>query len=189
MAAFKTWTKSEDAALATAFGGQQALDSHVAERARSFMGFLATGQVVAMVPHENVMERASSATGRTRLQVLDRLVWLSRTTLGMNIAEPARARRRDVLRQYALAGLRTLDEIQAADKGGQLTVPGIDAPKAAAPAPKPRTLDDIASELRMAREDAVRLAIAFVEAGRAAAHAEKRMDELRAELTRAVEEV
>jgi hypothetical protein len=111
------------------------------------------------------MESASSATGRTRLQILDRLVWLSRVALGLNIAEPARARRRDMLRQYAVAGLRTLDEIQAADKSKQLTVPGIDTAKATAPAPKPkpkpsapRTLDAIASELREARAKAARLA-------------------------------
>ena len=67
--------------------------------------------------------------------------------------------------------------VDAADAGY-----GTSAAKPAEPAAKPRTLDDIANELREAREEAARLSVA-------AAHAEKRMDELRAELTRAVEKV
>lgn len=182
MATFRYWTKGENAALTAAFGGQSALDAHIAMRVCEYMNYLASGQVTATAPPNRTTLRAVAATGRSRVQVLTRVEQIVRDVLGMSVAGHLRGPRRDKLRQYAIAGLRTLDEIRAADKGGQLTVPGIDAPKAAAPAPKPRTLDDIASELRMAREEATRLSVA-------AAHAEKRMSDLRAELTRAVEEV
>lgn len=182
MQTFTPWTESEDALLADAFGGHDALDMHIARRVHAYLDYLVSGRTVVTAPPKHALRIAIKTTGRSRGQVLSRLMCLTRIALGMSVSEGLRQARRDVLRQYALAGLRTLDEIQAADKGGQLTVPGIDAPKAAAPAPKPRTLDDIASELRMAREEATRLSVA-------AAHAEKRMSDLRAELTRAVEEV
>lgn len=189
MATLKHWTSAEDAALAAAFGGQAALDMHIARRVHAYLDYLVKGRVVVMTPPNHTLRSAVKATGKSRGQVLNRLEQLSRIALSMNVAESMRGPRRDVLRQYAIAGLRTLDEIRAADEGGQLTVPGIDAPKAAASAPKPRTLDDIANELREARKDAARLSVAAIEASRAAAHAEKRMNELRDELMRAVEEV
>lgn len=181
------WSDADDHALVAEFGAGT-LQSLIESRVASLMARYAGDRVSVECAPAIHVRAAAQRIGVTETCVRSRINTLIYNAMGMSGCS-GREHRRHELTEYARRGIRTLAEIRAADKGGQLTVPGIDAPKAAAPAPKPRTLDDIASELRMAREDAARLAIAFVEAGRAAAHAEKRMDELRAELTRAVEEV
>lgn len=294
MRSLAPWTKTEDASLATAFGGQAALDEHIARRVSAYMDCMLTGQAVATSAPDGAIRAAVNATGRNRAQVLNRLICITRIALGLSVAEHLRGPRRDVLRTYAARGIRTIDAIRAADSasekpaeptkpttpmqevltyalggadaltayidalaesnikrmsGERAKIPGLprlavdalahvhhkavyqwlvdatnrrlgldcdepyranrrrvlldyarrgivtmaavdaadagdgtSAAKPAEPAAKPRTLDDIANELREAREEAARLSVA-------AAHAEKRMDELRAELTRAVEEV
>lgn len=178
MATFRYWTKGENAALTAAFGGQSALDAHIAMRVCEYMNYLASGQVTATAPPNRTTLRAVAATGRSRVQVLTRVEQIVRDVLGMSVAGHLRGPRRDKLRQYAIAGLRTLDEIRAAD-AGQMPL-AFSTPASSQVAP--RTLDTIAAELREARATAARLAVECKAA-------EDRMVALGAEFERAVREV
>lgn len=60
---------------------------------------------------------ARQLTGANQKQVAGRIASVVRMRLGLDIADNLRAARRAVLRDYALAGIRTISEIEAADAG------------------------------------------------------------------------
>lgn len=178
---FQRWTEEDDMLLGDAFGkGTEFLD-YIADRIAAYLDHLDQGRLRHIPVSDTVINRAVKSTDRNRAQVLSRLTCIVRRDLGLSIDESRRGARRDVLREYARRGIRTLYGVMQADKAAASPQPE-QPEQLPLPAPAARTLDVIAAELREAKCEQVRAEVA-------ASVAKTRVEALRAELRAAVEEV
>jgi hypothetical protein len=175
------WSDDEDINLSAAFGPNGEFFDYMARRIDAYLDSLTTGRVRHMPLPAGVLERASRATNRTSDQVIGRLFTIVQRDLGLSIDESKRGARREVLREYARLGIRTLSGVLQADKAAASPQP-TQAEQLPLPAPAARTLDVIAAELREAKHEQVRAEVA-------ASVARSRVEALRAELRAAVEDV
>ena len=95
---------------------------HVGRRITAYMTELDTGSCSQTPIPEAVFGKSTSLIGATREQVMGRVASVVRMRLGLSVAEEKRAERREVLRGYAKAGIRSIAQIEAAD-AGQTTLP------------------------------------------------------------------
>lgn len=123
----------------------------------------------------------ASAICLTRRTVIDRINTIVQTAVHGNCGSDARTARRIVIKEYALRGARTAEDIRQADKAAASPQP-TQPKQLPLPAPAARTLDVIAVELREAKREQVRAEVA-------ASVACSRVEALRAELRAAVDEV